>query len=352
MKNGFSYHGTEVDALGGSFGKYQGELQYGMQTGNIAAYIAASGLHEGGWRDLQSSDLANLYGDIGWRGERGEVHVNVIAANNRLNGPGTSPVELLAVDPAAQFTAPNLITNNYTQVNLNANYRDLRQYIAAGQFLSTITCCKRSSTAMFPDVTPCDDGSGFLCESPGVFATDRNGNPIPDFLNGGPYSELDLQSTNTNGYGAALQATNRDTAVRAPQPVHRRRQLRRRANLVRGQQPDRRLVARRPRFCRAGRHDRPGRRVDRPGASRRSNAYYGAFFTDTFDITPALTANISGRYNFAQINLSDQIGDCAHRRPQLWPFQPVGRPDLEIPARCERLCQLCDCRTVRRRRPN
>ena len=67
------------------------QLQSGIQVGDTAAYLAVTGLHEGGWRDLQSSDLGNLYGDIGWRGDRGEVHVNVIAANTRLNGPGTSP---------------------------------------------------------------------------------------------------------------------------------------------------------------------------------------------------------------------------------------------------------------------
>ena len=89
MKNGFTYHGTEIDALGGSFGKYQGELQYGIQVGNTAAYLAASGVNEGGWRDLQSSDLGNLYGDIGWQGNRGQVHVNVIAAQTIAS---TAPV--------------------------------------------------------------------------------------------------------------------------------------------------------------------------------------------------------------------------------------------------------------------
>ena len=96
----------------------RGNLQYGIQRDNVAAYVAATGLHEGGWRDLQSSNLGNFYGDLGWRGDRGEVHVNVTAAQTRLNGPGTSPVELLAVAPSAQFTAPNLITNQYAQVNL------------------------------------------------------------------------------------------------------------------------------------------------------------------------------------------------------------------------------------------
>ena len=44
MKNGFTYHGTEVDALGGSFAKYQGELQSGVQVGDVAAYAALTAL--------------------------------------------------------------------------------------------------------------------------------------------------------------------------------------------------------------------------------------------------------------------------------------------------------------------
>src|SRR5262249_13582274 len=35
------------------------------------------------------------------------------------------------------------------------------------------------------------------------------GNPIPNFLNGGPYLNLDQQSTNTNEHGGAVQMTNR-----------------------------------------------------------------------------------------------------------------------------------------------
>jgi len=47
MKNGFTYQGGEIDLLGGSFAHYQGNLQYGVQSGSVAAYIAATGLHEG-----------------------------------------------------------------------------------------------------------------------------------------------------------------------------------------------------------------------------------------------------------------------------------------------------------------
>src|SRR6201998_3307842 len=75
MKNGFTYQGGEIDLLGGSFDHYQGNLQYGVQSGNVAAYVAATGLHEGGWRDLQSSNLGNFYGDLGLAGNGGGVQI-------------------------------------------------------------------------------------------------------------------------------------------------------------------------------------------------------------------------------------------------------------------------------------
>src|SRR5260370_33481546 len=73
MKNGFTYHGAEIDLLGGSFAKYQGELQYGIQVRDVPAYDAATGLHEGRARDLPSSNLRNFFGDVGWRSDRAEA---------------------------------------------------------------------------------------------------------------------------------------------------------------------------------------------------------------------------------------------------------------------------------------
>src|ERR1700728_104023 len=80
LKNGFTYQGGEIDAHGGSFGTFGGDFQFGKQSGNTAMYVAVSGLHQDGWRDLQSSDLENFYGDIGWRGNGGELHFNALLA--------------------------------------------------------------------------------------------------------------------------------------------------------------------------------------------------------------------------------------------------------------------------------
>ena len=148
------------------------------------------------------------------------------AADNTLNGPGTSPIELLAVNPSAQFTAPNLIKNKYALVTASGSYditdtTSLRGVAYYEYFLQKVV------NGNVPVASPCtnDDQAGFLCVAPGAFATNRAGNPIPDFLNGGPYSDLDQQSTNTNGYGASLQGHQSRRAVRVSQPARRRLQL-------------------------------------------------------------------------------------------------------------------------------
>jgi iron complex outermembrane recepter protein len=323
MKNGFTYHGGEVDLLGGSFAKYQGELQYGIESGNAAAYVAASGLHEGGWRDLQSSNLRNFYGDVGGRSAHGEVHASVTAAETALNGPGTSPVELLAADPSAQFTAPNLIKNKYALVSLSGSYN-----VADGTSLQGVIyydyLLQRVVNGNVPAVSPCNDGSGFLCQVPGVFATDRAGNPIPAFLDGGPYSQLDQQTTNTNGYGVSLQVTNRDELFGHPNQLvagfsfDGANTLFSANSAIGGLAPLDRVFA------------GPGIVIDQADGSIApvrvgvSNAYYGLFFTDTLDVSPKLSANLAGRFNFAQIDLHDEIGNVLSGNHTYSRFNPAG----------------------------
>ena len=325
MKNGFTYQGGEADLLGGSFAHYQGNLQYGVQSGNVAAYVAATGLHEGGWRDLQSSNLANFYGDLGWRGYGGEVHINVTAAQTRLNGPGTAPVELLGVNPSAQFTAPNLITNKYAQVNLNGSY-DINDTTSLQGLAYYTYVLQKVYNGNVPSAAPCadPDQTGFLCVADGVLATDLTGNPFPDFLNGGPYSDLDQQSTNTNGYGGSLQVTNRnDVFGRSNQFIagfsfDGAQTLFGASTQIGGLSLSARVFA------------GPGTTIDQADGSIApvrvgiSDAYYGAFFTDTLDFTSQLSGNLAGRYNLAQINLSDQLGSSLTGNHTFSRFNPAG----------------------------
>ena len=73
-KNGFTYHGTEIDLQGGRIITVQGSMQYGLQKGNWAYYVAIQGARTNGYRYYGQSDAESAYGDIGYRAEGNEVH--------------------------------------------------------------------------------------------------------------------------------------------------------------------------------------------------------------------------------------------------------------------------------------
>jgi outer membrane receptor protein involved in Fe transport len=306
MKNGFTFNGFEADLSGGSFGQIQGETQYGVQHGDWSLYAAGNELHQDGWRDLQSSDVQNFYGDLGWRSGPAEAHLSLSLGNSVLNGPGTSPIQLLQADPAAQFTAPNLIANRNLSATTTGSYKFTDtlsvQAVAYYQYL-----LQRVVNGNSPNDFPCDNGSGLLCSDVNTPSTTRGGATIPDFLNGGPYSELDTQTTNTNGYGASLQAT--DTSTILGHANH----------LAAGVSFDGALTT----FSADGAIGGltpvtrsfigPGVIIDEPGNNipvrvNVANAYYAVFATDTLNLTSRLALTTSARFNSAQIDLADQNG--------------------------------------------
>jgi iron complex outermembrane receptor protein len=327
LKNGFTYQGGELDVHGGSFGTYGGDFQFGKQSGNTSVYVAASGVHQDGWRDLQFSGIENFYGDLGWRGNAGELHFNALLANSRLNGPGTSPVELLAANPAAQFTGPNAIYNTFMQLSLQGNVAvsDTVSIQAATYYNNFL---QRVTNGNAANDVPCNDGSGLLCSDlgpPAVPSTTRGGGTIPAFLGANPfsYSELDNQTTNTNGYGASVQATDTQTvfgfnnhlvvgvSFDGAQTEFTG------VSYIGGITPDTRVFA------------GPGVVIDEPGNNAPvrvgiSDAYYGAFVADTFDVTDRLALTASGRFNAAEINLNDQNGGDLTGNHYYSRFNPAG----------------------------
>ncbi len=320
LKNGFTYQGFEASLSGGSFGQIQGEFQYGKQIGNASTYVAGTVLHQNGWRDLQSTDLQNVYGDIGWRSERAELHFNITGAHSVLNGPGTSPVELLAVAPAAQFTAPNQIANTYGAISLNGSV-DISDTTSVQAVAYYRYFLQRVTNGNAPNDTPCNDGSGLLCSDAG-FSTTLGGAFIPDFLNGGPYSELDNQTTNTNAYGVSAQITNSNELFGLKN------------HIVAGASFDGAQTAFGATSFIGGLTtlDRvfigPGIVIDEPGSNSPvgvaiSNATYGLYVADTLNLTPRLALTLSGRFNAAVIDLNDQNGGDLTGNHQYNHFNPA-----------------------------
>ena len=160
---------------------------------------------------------------------------------------------------------------------------------------------------------------GFMCVNNGPPLTTRGGGRIPNFnnpglfpgvrafRNGGPYSVLNETATDSNGYGATAQGTYKSELFGRPNRLlvgasfdggstgFSARSSLGALSLERG-------------------YLGPGIVIDQPDGSitpvrlRAQNSYYGVYIQDTLDVTPALALTLQGRFNYAQIELRDQIG--------------------------------------------
>ncbi len=118
MKDGFSYQGAETNVMGGSFGRIQGSAQAGKQVGNWSVYGALEGVRDNGYRNFGESAIRRFYGDVGYRTDSSEFHLNVGVAKNNFGASAAVPVELLNKYWGATYTTPQTTDNRVAYANL------------------------------------------------------------------------------------------------------------------------------------------------------------------------------------------------------------------------------------------
>ena len=118
MKDGFSYQGAEINTMGGSFGRIQSSAQAGKQIGNYSVYGALEGVRDNGYRNFSESAIRRFYGDVGYRTDSSEFHLNVGVARNNFGAVAAAPVELLQKYWGATYTSPQTTDNRVAYANL------------------------------------------------------------------------------------------------------------------------------------------------------------------------------------------------------------------------------------------
>ncbi|MEN3974358.1 TonB-dependent receptor [Emcibacter sp. SYSU 3D8] len=336
LKDGFSYRGAETELTGGSRGSIEGALQYGAQSGPFAAYLAVRGLHDKGWRDHSPSDLRQMFADLGWRGDRAEIHLGVLGADNTLIGNGTAPVDLLAASRKAVFTHPDETRNRFGRINLNASLRLSDAWsVQAGGYVGHLRQRTRNGDAA--DVEPCEDDEALLCLEDGDALTALGGGAIGNFITdspyaglpafaerfeeGGPYAQLNRTATNTDSFGVSAQVTWQGKVGGMTN------------QFLAGLGYD----GGRTRFSATSEigalgldrgFEGPGIVIVQPDgviapvSVHTSADYLGVFLRDTLDITNAVSLSVGGRYNHAAIDLVDQIGTALNGRHRYNRFNP------------------------------
>jgi outer membrane receptor protein involved in Fe transport len=303
MKDGFRDQGYRVQALGGSFGRYQSLAEFGRAFGDWAVYAGVSAFGEQGFRDESPSSARNLYADVRHERDGQEIGLSVTLGHTSLNGNGPAPVELLAQDRSALYTFPDNTRNDLLMVQLDTNQRLLEHWTL--QATAYLRHAERSTfNGDEAEFAPCTASSaaGLLCDENGTRLRTESKLTIPASA---PYDALyNRTAASSDGYGGSLQL-----AVDAPLGEHANQ-------LIAGASYDGAQVGFRQRAELAqltAERGVQGAGLFLTGEAFRTqlavdNRLLGVYVSDTWNIAAPLALNVAARLNWANAELEDRLG--------------------------------------------
>ena len=306
MKDGFLYHGTEVSAYGGSFGRVGGSEQTGLQSGNWAAYFGGERIEDDGWRQFSPSDIRRMYADLGFKNSDVEFHANFTGADNFYGVAAATPVQLLDLNWNKAFTTPQTTVNKMAMESFDGTVKATDTLSFSGvTYIRSFSQFHQDGNPT--EVAPCTSspGPGFLCLGTDE-ALDQTGNPIPTPSNPN-LGENDMTSTDTLSWGTAGQAVDKT-------PIFgHTNQFLVGASYDHGHTlytTSSELGVFEPNFVLDGLGITFSAPDDvAPRNITAINDYTGVYFSDTFDVNDRLSLTAGGRYNLAVIQLQDNTGE-------------------------------------------
>jgi outer membrane receptor protein involved in Fe transport len=326
MKDGFNYHGAEIDTMGGLFGRLQSSLQWGKPIDNFAVYGALEGLHDDGFRNFSASNIRRFYGDIGYKNDQSEFHVNMGVASNDFGASATVPVELLQQYWGATYTTPQTSSNKVGYVNLTGKVDISPTWTIDG--IAHLRIFNQNTQDGNPtDAQACDPPNGaMLCFGDGSTpANDLSGSQLANpFDPSAILGENDRTTTQSTSTGFSLQATNDDQFfghnnhfVVGTSFDYAVTHFNASAEL--GTIDNNYVVNGSGIFL--GQSGSPS--SDGPVSLRTTNQYTGLYALDTFDVTNRFSVTGGGRFNIANINLQDQLGTALNGNDTYTRFNPI-----------------------------
>ncbi|MDF3036245.1 MAG: tonB dependent receptor family protein, partial [Paucimonas sp.] len=276
-KRGRDHPGGTAQVSAGSFGRKAAEIEQGGKAGAWDYFVTANGLNEKGWADHNPSRIRQFFGQGGYQDGTTDIDLGMTLADNRLEGTQTLPASF-ADNPKQAYTYPDMNTNRLDFLTMKASHR-IRAGVTAGANLYWRSY--RNSNVS----SNVNDEFGEIEED-----------GLPDDVE----ATNDRSTIDQKSYGVGMQLTFLGTlAGRANQ-------------LVIGADAD----AGRATFMQESQDAdfTPGRAAIATGDfelstdARTTSRYRGLFLFDTWSISPAWNATVSGRYNQARVTIADQSG--------------------------------------------
>lgn len=118
-RSGHDDPGSELQAYGGSFGRWSFTAQTGGALGNFDYFLAGNYFDETGWRDNSPTRLWQGFGKVGWQNDRTDIDLSYTYADTSLYGNGAVPTSMLDYRRATSYT-PDFTHNLLHFINLAA----------------------------------------------------------------------------------------------------------------------------------------------------------------------------------------------------------------------------------------
>ena len=308
MKNGFTWDGFEADLRGGSFGRAQEELQYGKQVGDWSVYMAATQINDGGWRVDSASQLSNFYGDVGYKANGFELHLQLTAGDTQFGAAVFTPIQLLQNNWSSVYTVPQTTYNKMGMLSWTGSYAySPTLSFQGGAYFRAFNQAHVDGNPT--SVTPCPP---FSCLN-GSPAHDTLGGIIPDLSNGGTtdLGEIDRNWTQSRSLGASVQAVDTDKLAGHDNTLTVGASLdygwtRFNGNSQMGTFFNDNNTSF-PIFPFPFVIDEPASFLS-PVMVHTNNTYTGLYALDTYSATDRLTVTAGGRFNYAGIDLEGANG--------------------------------------------
>jgi len=316
MKNGFTFHGTNSETMGGMFGRIGTSVEAGGENGNLSGYITAEGISDAGWRDFSPSQVRRLYADVGLRGDDTEFHVNFTAASNNFDAAAATPVQLLNQNWSSVYTVPQTTSNQLAFLTANASWKPTdtvtyqattyirgfsQNHVDGNGTDAQNTGCPDPTVLCFPNL------DGTLVD---LITTNGTTVPATGALATSILGEIDRTSTASTSFGGSFQVASSDKLFGHGN------------NVTVGVSIDRGLVhfSSTSELGTVNADQFPvvqgtGIFIDMPSGDvapvglGATTLYGGLYATDTFDVTSRLAVTAGGRFNVASVTLQDDLGN-------------------------------------------
>ena len=267
-KSGAEFPGGSISSYAGSWGRRAIEFETGGKKDNLDYFISGNDFYEDGWRDHSKSDVKQLFGKVGWQDEKSDLDLSVSLANNKMFGTQALPLSMLG-NPAHAYSYPDYIENQLAMINLKGNH-----FLTDTKLISANVYFRRNETQ--------------------GFNSNLNNNFDPS---GDDHQAFNVINTGqTNAWGGSLQLSLLDDLFKHKNQLIFGGSVDLGNTKFNSNSYDAKVIGNET--VTSSLND-----ITATVRLKAKNYYYGLYATDNLAITDQLHMSLSGRYNFAFVDL-------------------------------------------------